>query len=1067
MRRVNSVAKVTAPKAVDISPRKRLYRRLDELRREHAAPWIVAPAGSGKTALVSSYVHASHIPTIWYRVDSDDRHAEDLFYYLCLGAQALARDHRVALNLPSFSGGSDLLRFARRFFEALFAQMPVGAILVFDDYHFAEEGTPWQAAMARAFASIPTGMNLVVLSRVAPRPFLARERVRGTVAVLETSELLFTEEEMVALGGEPGSKQRSKLTRAELAEVHTATGGWPAGVSLLLRRRQPSGTLRLAADSDVQPIFDFLTAEVFDPLPSDQQRLLLATAPMRWFTADHAEALSGVHEARETLLGLYRSGFFLERDESDVEVFRYHALFRSFLILQAEQTYSESELASMRDRAARLLEGEGRGEEAFKLRLKANNQPAARSLVLALAPQLFAQGRMAVLAEWLAALPAEVVRDEVWLEYWQSMSFLTSAPSKSRAGFERALEKFERLRDGAGAYLAWAGMMQALMNEGCKSGEIHRSMERLDVLERTCPPLSSSDIAAQVASSLVMALTLIGADAPTVDRWAGRALALAERADASGPRLMTAGVLALNYAMRGDVSRTSALIEELGRQYSGGAEDWIVPVATRAATATLAWHRGEIEETLTIARTGLDLLGDRSLPIWQTGMLVFGSAAAVELGDNQQARRFIDRLEQVANAGTLLDASAYHHCRSEAALLRGDLAGALVGAELSLDRNMAIGFSYGVGKSLLLLAYVHHERGDSEASFRALEEARGVANAYGSPVLSYWRLLLEADFALRDGNRTQAIDSLKSAFAIGNDKQLLGGLFPPPQRLGALCRFALAEGIEPEYAKLLIRRRRLTSMPRPLDLPDWPWTFRIYTLNRVEVFGTEGPISLTRARKVALLLKCIVALGCGNGSVRVGEVLAALWPDADGDTAMTSLDVTLSRLRKHLGPSGHRAIRLIGGSLSLDSSLCWTDVDAIEYLCRELTAPGYPASLKSTDALVNLADRVLSLVPLLDGPDELPPVLLASDHRMRGMASSAIAAVGSALVARDQWAAAEAIYVRTIEALGPTASLIAPLVRCMLRRSRRDEARALLDACSRGGVACDEAETLFRAPIAG
>jgi hypothetical protein len=49
---------------MDIRPRKRLYRRLDELRQAHSVAWIVAPAGSGKTALVASYIESRHVPAL-------------------------------------------------------------------------------------------------------------------------------------------------------------------------------------------------------------------------------------------------------------------------------------------------------------------------------------------------------------------------------------------------------------------------------------------------------------------------------------------------------------------------------------------------------------------------------------------------------------------------------------------------------------------------------------------------------------------------------------------------------------------------------------------------------------------------------------------------------------------------------------------------------------------------------------------------------------------------------------------------------------------------------------------
>src|SRR5438067_324534 len=134
------VAKLTMPRFAELEPRARLFRRLDDLRREHLVPWITAPAGSGKTSLLVSYLADRAIPALWYRVDEGDRDAAELFYF-ARRALGPAGD-----MLPAYAPTAELAAHARRFFESLFEQVPDGTALVFDDFHVAPEDTSWQLA---------------------------------------------------------------------------------------------------------------------------------------------------------------------------------------------------------------------------------------------------------------------------------------------------------------------------------------------------------------------------------------------------------------------------------------------------------------------------------------------------------------------------------------------------------------------------------------------------------------------------------------------------------------------------------------------------------------------------------------------------------------------------------------------------------------------------------------------------------------------------------------------------------------------------------------------------------
>jgi LuxR family transcriptional regulator, maltose regulon positive regulatory protein len=1054
------VAKVMPPRPTDVWPRPRLVRKLDEMRRTCAVSWIVAPAGSGKTALVSSYVAQRKLPAIWYRVDESDRDADDLFYYLRLAADALEKSPRAGVNLPSFSPRLDLHRFSRRFFEALFARLPNAGILVFDDHHLAPPDSPWQAAMEKAFSSIPAGKNVIVVSRRSPAPSLARFRVHGELGLLETAELLFTTEETLALAHRRLQGKKLKRTQDEILAIQTTTGGWPAGISLLLHRDGAASIPRLDVAEEVQPVFDYLADAVFSALSPEHKKLLLYTACLPNFTAVHAEKLSGMQGAGAMLSALHRSGFFLERT-NEREVFRYHDLFRSFLKDCAARTLTQDELRAIRANAAKLLHGEGRGEEAFELLLETRDFPALRDLLLELAPRLFAQGRVALLERWLAALPADFFEETAWLEYWRSMCQVAMSPAESRAGFARALQAFEREANGTGAYLAWSGAVQALTYEGRAWNDVESWLYRFESLEQSCGAFASPDVGAQVAGSLVMALALAGVSSDKVESWVARALVLTESTDAPSIRVMTASALVLNYALRGDSGQTTALVARLDREARGGSAGWIASVAARGARATLAWHRGDAEAALVASREGLAIMGKRRVPMWESALLVSGGFAALEASDPGQAREFLERLAQIAEGGTPLEVAAYHVVRAQEALLRGDLSTAAVAAELSLDRVRAVGFPYGQGQDLQIIAYVALEQGQLDRVRESLDAMKELEREQRSPVLSYWRLLIDADWALREGRREAAAELLQKAFSVGRETHLFAALCPTGARLAGLCRFALEHGIEPEYTRTLIRRRRVRLDPPPVEAVDWPWEIRIRTFARVEIAIDDQPPRAVSGRMLALLLKAIALLGAGGRAVPSTALASMLWPDSDGDAAAQVFSVTLLRLRKYLGTYGHRVIRLDRGQIVLDRSICWNDVDALHELTQKMTSNEGSAAAATKQHLRSCVKRILDLCPgAFATPGELPPELRAVEERARCRAASVLRQMCEGLERLGDSAFAEESYVHALEADICPETVLAPALRCMLRAGRAQEARALLRIYRGRGVDSDEAESV-------
>jgi LuxR family transcriptional regulator, maltose regulon positive regulatory protein len=1014
----SQVAKLTRPMLKDLEPRRRLFERLDRLRGESPAVWIAGPAGSGKTSLAASYIDAQSLPVLWYRIDERDQHVEELFFYLRLWAEAQVGSPRGSADLPVFSNNVEIGRFARRFFEALFLQLPPNGLVVFDDYHTAYVGPQWQYAFEKCLASIPAGLHVMVLSRQAPPASLARSFAHGELGVLEGSELLLSEQELAALAKRRVGKER-KISAEELSQIYEFTSGWAAGVSLLLRSNR-GGSLSALSKRGVETVFDYLSRAVFLELSETVQTLLLHSACLRRFTPSELEELSGVSGARSELLELYRSGFFLESDGPSEEMFRFHPLFRSFLAYRAEQTLGDEQLRSVRARAGRMLQKAGRVDEAFELLLQIDDQAAMCELVLSVARELFAHGRIATLEEWIGKIRSQHLETSSWLSYWHASSLLAIQPSQSLQLFEHALNIFEQEQDGTGAYLAWAGAVQALVYEQRNYQLLERWLERLTQLEHFSPALASAELGSSVVSSLLMGLTMSGADSCVIEHWSGRAMALAAESKDLSVRALTASVLVLGYALRGDSGLATKWLTVLERYSGSGKTTLLGKVAAHAAKAALAWHQGQLTSCLDAAHDGLALLGENRVPMWQLALLVFGSAAARDRRAAAEADGFLTRLADLAGSGLPLEIAGHHSVRGRHAMVFGELKQALVSIELAIDLDRAVGFPYGLGSDLYVAAYLQFELGDEATSRETMREARRIEEMHRQPVLGYWRLLIEADRALRSGEPEHAATLLREAFAIGREKQLYNMECPDRKRVAELCRLALSQDIELEYTRTLVRRKHLFQCLTPLELASWPWPIQVRSLGGLEVRLNDQPLALGRVRTPLLLLKLLLTSAGKRAGLPIGQVLASLWPESDTDNATHAFDMTVLRLRNQLGEHGRRALRVEHGEVLLDTAYCWTDTAALESLLDEVGSLE-PETTQSAPQLVRctlLAERLEALYrgPFAAEEERELPALRDYGAQLRAKASHGARTLKVRFAQLGAAPRAEAMWQRLIDA---------------------------------------------------
>jgi LuxR family transcriptional regulator, maltose regulon positive regulatory protein len=361
--------------------RARLLERLDGVRAEGCrAALICAPAGSGKTTVVTQWLCRCGWPTAWVSLDARDNTPPRFFAYLIAAVQTIlpgvGLDALSLLDLPGASLDEIVTVLAN---DLTGSSKPF--LLVLDDFHTITNPAVHQALDLLLDAQ-PPRMRLVLITREDPALQLARRRARGQVVELRQEDLRFSQPEALAFLNE---SMGLGLTTEQAQALEARTEGWIAGLQMaaLSLQRAPE-TERFIRDfsGSHRFILDYLMEEVLARQAEEVQRFLLETSILERMNAGLCAAVTGrAHgEAQKLLEGLAKANLFVIPLDEERQWFRYHHLFND-LLLGRLQTEDASNSAVLYRRASDWYEQNGDPRLAVEYALKAQDMALAADLI--------------------------------------------------------------------------------------------------------------------------------------------------------------------------------------------------------------------------------------------------------------------------------------------------------------------------------------------------------------------------------------------------------------------------------------------------------------------------------------------------------------------------------------------------------------------------------------------------------------------------------------------------------------------------------------------------------------
>ena len=463
------ISKIIPPQYSHILPRPRLVKSLEE-QQDKQLILVLGQAAQGKSTLVASYVNTSPVPSAWVNLGPEDTDAATLYYLLGHALHRVVPEVNIssALDYPSLAmGPREEGPLYRDWLKALLAGVTGPVQIVLDGLdRLAFESSAFGLLQALV-AVLPPQVRLFILSREMPpldfKPLARKKKIFH----LTNADLAFSLGETTSYFHKIRNFQ---LSPDLITRIHQLTEGWIGGLVLFCdsldwvpenqRERYVSQEL---AGKFIWNIFQYFGEKVLTQLPREVQEFLIKSSILEVVEPDFVEEAMGLANPQAILDELVKRNLFIQSiyDKKGGWSYKYHPLFKEFLqgkfqtlVVREQQVDSYYQAASLSERREDL-------ENAVRFYLRAQAYPEAASAVERAGWELVKMGKTTEMAQWLTALPSDLVQHNPWLLFYLFITQRFTGTQDATAILEKALAHFEEQGEIRGRLLALAHLLEA------------------------------------------------------------------------------------------------------------------------------------------------------------------------------------------------------------------------------------------------------------------------------------------------------------------------------------------------------------------------------------------------------------------------------------------------------------------------------------------------------------------------------------------------------------------------------------------------------------------------------
>ncbi len=379
---------------------------------------VSAPAGYGKSTLVSCWIESCDVPSAWVSLDESDNDLRLFLTYMVSAIEIISPDvcteTRSILKVDPLPPVAIIVRSLINELDRI--ENPI--ILALDDYHLIRERRIHELIAGLLHHPSPS-MHLVLIARRDPPLQLTVLRARGQMVEIRTGDLRFTlEETSLFLQQMTGATVDDSVA----AILEEKTEGWVTGLRLAALSMRLNKEIARKLDelpTENRYVMDYVVTEILAHYPQAVQTWMLKTSVLSRFCAPLCEvvcrsatdAVDGGPKGREFLELLENDNLFVIPLDEEREWFRFHHLFQALLNRQLKQRFNPAIILTLHNRASAWLAENGNIEEALWHAHEGGDLEVAARLVNNHRHAIMNSEQWYQLNRWLQKFPTEFIQN--------------------------------------------------------------------------------------------------------------------------------------------------------------------------------------------------------------------------------------------------------------------------------------------------------------------------------------------------------------------------------------------------------------------------------------------------------------------------------------------------------------------------------------------------------------------------------------------------------------------------------------------------------------------------------
>jgi len=423
--------------AKNLVHRSKLFEKLNEgLNRKLIL--ISAPAGFGKTTLISDWINQKQVPAAWNSLNNGDNDPAEFLSYIISGIQTIN---------PQF--GASILKLLQsttnpnpESVAGLLINDSIGInqdfLLVLDDFHVINSSAIL-SLVDYFLEHLPENIHIVISTRSDPLLPLARLRSQHQLLELRSADLSFSANDISTLFNK---KLKLGLSDKEINAIATKTEGWIAGLQLAaLSIKGYDDASDFIADftGNNRYIMDYLIEEVLKIQSEDVKEFLLKTSILQQISAPLCDAILGKNNSQAIIEELEKNNIFLFPLDEIRHWYRYHHLFADLLKQKLLSTYP-SIVKEIHEKACDWFEQNNMFDFAINHALEINSFQKCIDILNEIVEGMWETGRHSAILKYGDLIPDEIIYNHPKFCLYYSWILITAGDINEAEPFLAAAE---------------------------------------------------------------------------------------------------------------------------------------------------------------------------------------------------------------------------------------------------------------------------------------------------------------------------------------------------------------------------------------------------------------------------------------------------------------------------------------------------------------------------------------------------------------------------------------------------------------------------------------------------